>query len=265
MYKIGKFVNHKPERVNIMERKPTNEKTMKTVKIVYAVAVLLAIGGAAFAKYSTEKALKGALVEEASESRALLSLPYETTKETKSGDGQVLGDVTNVPDTRKEVALQNEIKKEETTTEEETTNMFAEPFSEQFIMPVKGDVIKGFSGGTPVYSKTMNDWRAHTGVDIKADDGEQVRAAAYGTVTAVDTDALYGTSVTVDHGNSLIMTYCGLDRESLPVKVGTVLESGDAVGYVLSVPCESEDGTHLHLEATLDGDLKDPLEIMGKK
>lgn len=246
-----------------MERKPTNEKTMKRIKIVYAVAVILAIGGAAFAKYSTEKALKDALTPESTENNALLSLPYETKKSTRDNENQVLGDVTNVPDTRKEVTLPESSEKE--TSESTTENKYAEPFSQEFVMPVKGEVLKSFSDGKPVYSKTMNDWRAHNGADISAEEGEQVRAIAYGTVTAVDTDALYGTSVTVDHGNGLVATYCGLDRESLPVKVGNVLEAGDSVGFMLSVPCEAEDGCHLHIETVLNGAQKDPLEIMGKK
>lgn len=262
MYNSVFSVNYIPERVNIMERKSTNEKAMKKIKIVYAVAVMLAIGGAAFAKYSTEKALKAALTPQTTENRAVLSLPYESIKGSENNENPVLGDVTNVPDTRTEVTLPRE--SEAKVEESNESSPYAMPYSEEFVMPVKGEVIKEFSDGAPVFSKTMNDWRAHTGVDIAAEEGEQVRAVAYGTVSAVDTDTLYGTSVTLDHGNGLLITYSGLDRETLAVKKGATVEAGDGLGYILSVPCESADGTHLHLEAIYDGKKANPLEIMGK-
>ena len=40
----------------------------------------------------------------------------------------------------------------------------------------------------------MGDWRTHEGVDIAADLGIQVKAAAGGTVTAIEQDYFMGTT-----------------------------------------------------------------------
>ena len=57
---------------------------------------------------------------------------------------------------------------EKTVTEKETVEQTAKT---QYVLPVESKVIKGFSFGKPVYSATMEDWRAHPGVDLAAKAG----------------------------------------------------------------------------------------------
>ena len=111
-----------------MEQKPKNEKTMKRIKIVYAAAVILALGGAVFAKYSTEKALSGVLPQGVSESKAELSLG-QSERTSNIFEERVGRDVTNVRDTRSETKIETEKTTEEKTTEK---NKFAVPYKDKY-------------------------------------------------------------------------------------------------------------------------------------
>ena len=35
------------------------------------------------------------------------------------------------------------------------------------------------------------------------------------------------------------------------------------IGTLGNIPCENKDGTHIHLEIRVNGELADPLEVMG--
>ena len=56
---------------------------------------------------------------------------------------------------------------------------------------------KDFEIDIPVYSLTMNDYRAHTGIDIAASLGSEVVAASSGIVCRVWSDPMMGQSVTI--------------------------------------------------------------------
>ena len=75
-----------------------------------------------------------------------------------------------------------------------------------WVWPVKGEIERRYSVETLAYDVTMKDWRTHDGVDVLADKGTVVRAASDGTVESITQDDLYGTTVTIDHGNGLKST-----------------------------------------------------------
>ena len=68
-----------------------------------------------------------------------------------------------------------------------------------FVSPVAGTVIKSHSTTTPVFSNTLDEWRIHTGLDISAEDGAPVAAAAAGEVTRIYNDPMLGTTVEITH------------------------------------------------------------------
>lgn len=138
-------------------------------------------------------------------------------------------------------------------------------YSPTFALPVEGEVISAFSGDELMYSETFGDWRSHKGVDIAAEVGEHVLSAAAGTVTGIWDDPLYGTCLSVDHGNSLATIYKGL--QSVPtVKVGDYVRAGDCIGAVgTTAIAESGEASHLHLEMTLGGVSVDPMEYLPAK
>ena len=54
--------------------------------------------------------------------------------------------------------------------------------SSYFIWPVSGEIETDYAMTSLIYDRTMMDWRTHDGLDIAAEIGTQVRAAANGTV-----------------------------------------------------------------------------------
>ncbi|MEG1050025.1 MAG: M23 family metallopeptidase [Oscillospiraceae bacterium] len=134
------------------------------------------------------------------------------------------------------------------------------PTSEGFIKPVAGEVYNAFSRDELVYNKSMDDWRTHNGVDIKASKDSAVKAGAAGIVSAVYTDGMLGMVVEVKT-DDYVARYCGLNS-TVPVKKGDRVEQGQPLGTVGEVTLEIAEEAHLHLEIVKNGNTIDPLEIM---
>ncbi len=152
----------------------------------------------------------------------------------------------------------------EATTPSETTddaqgagNFFSSKKPRQ--MPIEGEIIEEYSDGELVKSKTLNLWQTHDGVDIAAEEGTEVKAAAEGTVLNIWEDPLWGISLSIDHGDGYISTYCGLDQ-NLTAAIGQEIACGDVIGKVGKLPdCECSLAPHLHFEVKKDGSFVNPV------
>ncbi len=128
-----------------------------------------------------------------------------------------------------------------------------------FFLPVSsGRVLSPYSD-IPVYSETMRDFRAHIGVDLAAEHGETVHAAANGVVKETTTDMLRGNMIVIEHGD-YEFRYCGLG-ETFLVRPGDTVEAGQDIGSVTAAPYESVMAPHLHLEVLRDGAPVDPAPL----
>lgn len=126
--------------------------------------------------------------------------------------------------------------------------------------PVKSrSVLKQYSEDA-VFSKTMRDYRAHTGCDFAADAGENVYAMCSGTVKDISVSELYGVILEVE-SEGFSVYYCGLSNEII-VEKGQQLKAGDTVGTVGQIPCESADDSHVHVEVRVGKKLIDPLSVI---
>ena len=65
--------------------------------------------------------------------------------------------------------------------------------------PVSGDTIKDYAMDCLSYNETTRDWRVHNGIDIAAEAGTTVKAAAAGTVYTVFKDDTMGHTVVIRH------------------------------------------------------------------
>ena len=130
-------------------------------------------------------------------------------------------------------------------------------------LPLGTDILKDYSHGEMVSSKTMGDWRVHNGIDFTGGKNSQVLAIQSGTVKAVYTDEMWGTVVEIDHGNTMTAKYCGLKSGTTPKK-GETVKNGQEIGELASIPVEAADGLHLHLEITVNGSTVDPLAAMNR-
>ena len=130
-----------------------------------------------------------------------------------------------------------------------------------YVMPVGEFTLgQGFCIDKLVYSATLNQWRTHNGIDFKAEKGSEVKAIYDGTVKSVQQTTLEGTVITIDHGNGLIATYKGLGETK--VEENAKVKAGDVIGVIDSMMTEAQEGSHLHLETTLNGKLVDPMNYL---
>jgi len=133
---------------------------------------------------------------------------------------------------------------------------------EVLVWPTSGTIETPHSTQALVYSRTMADWRTHTGIDIATGLGGKVIAAAEGTVEQVFSDDMYGTTVVIHHGGGLRSIYSNL-AETPAVAVGDSVSMGDVIGAVgQTALAEVGDVNHLHFEMTLDGEAVDPVEYL---
>lgn len=131
-----------------------------------------------------------------------------------------------------------------------------------FVLPVDGFISKDFEIDVPVWSATMCDYRAHTGVDIVSTVGSEVIASSSGIVCDVFDDPMMGKSVTVDHGDGIYTTYNNLGND-VTVSVGDKVGMGQLIGCVgNSSLVELAEEPHLHLEMKINGNYVNPLEYM---
>ncbi len=171
------------------------------------------------------------------------------------GDQQANVPATDVPDTRAETQAPAETQTQAPQQEE--------PAESGYQLPLGEEISMDYSNGEMVYSKTMNDWRIHAGIDFKGAADAEVKAIAAGTVKSVKTDEMYGVVIEIDHGDGIVARYCGLAKDPT-VSEGKEVASGDVIGRVGVVPCESSEESHLHFEVRVNGELTDPLEVLGK-
>ena len=131
-----------------------------------------------------------------------------------------------------------------------------------WVWPVRGEIEREYAVETLAYDVTMKDWRTHDGVDILADKGTVVRAASAGKVESIKQDDLYGTTVTIDHGNGLKSTYSNL-ADKPTVKEGDSVNAGDVIGSVgTTALCEVGQGSHVHVAMSNDGKSVDPTKYL---
>jgi len=98
----------------------------------------------------------------------------------------------------------------------------------------------------------------HTGIDLRGDEGEPVRATAAGTVTYAGWQGGYGKMIEIDHGNGLATRYAHLS--AIEVRVGDKVRIGHTVGLLGSTGRST--GPHLHYETRVEGEAVDPQKFL---
>ena len=134
----------------------------------------------------------------------------------------------------------------------------SENYELSFIAPVSGEIIKDFSNDNLVYSKTLDEWTMHYGIDIRADKMSIVLASETGIVDSIKNDPRYGLTITIAHQNGYKTVYSNLLSSEF-VKEGDVVEKGQTIGTVgESASFEIADDPHLHFEIMKDGEYLNP-------
>jgi murein DD-endopeptidase MepM/ murein hydrolase activator NlpD len=157
-------------------------------------------------------------------------------------------------------SLETTKKKDEDSRE--VINLFGK--APEFIMPVDGNIIMDYAMDRLLYSKTLDEWRIHTGIDIAAPRGEVVKAAGDGFIKEIKEDPCYGITITIDHENGYKTIYSNLATDSM-VSVNQKVKAGDAISSVGNTAIfECMDPPHLHFEVYKNDKLIDPKTVLPK-
>ena len=131
--------------------------------------------------------------------------------------------------------------------------------------PVSGETICGYAMDCLSYNQTTRDWRVHDGVDIAAEAGVPVCAAAAGEVYTVYEDDTMGMTVVIRHQDGYVTQYASL-ADNVPVKAGDKVTCGQTVGYVGSTALlESAIGDHVHFSVSCNNETVDPAAFLAQE
>ncbi len=237
------------------ENKKSIKRMLKSNGLYFALALCLLVAGSI--GYSSVNKNTPSLPGESITFPELTTVKTEGNNSFSSGNHQVeinIDEFTVPSVTEPSTAAVFENNAPEVQTEAEEPVIFYSPLS----LSIGSD----YSMGVPVFSETMKDYRTHNGVDFKGVKGENVKTTGRGTVVSVEKNAVWGNTVTIDHGNGIVSSISGLADEAL-ITVGAQVTEQTVIGVVGSVPVEGAEDPHVHLEMRQNGELVDPLEIMG--
>ena len=128
--------------------------------------------------------------------------------------------------------------------------------------PLSGEEVFGYSMETLSYNQTTRDWRTHDGIDIAAEAGAEVVAAADGEVYTTYEDESLGYTVVIRHEDGYTTRYSSLS-EDLQVKPGDWVNMGQVIGTVASTALvETVLGPHLHFSVSHRDIPMDPAEFL---
>ena len=116
------------------------------------------------------------------------------------------------------------------------------------VTPIEGTITSRYGVSSRIRKST------HTGLDISAVTGTDIKVVADGTVISAGYSGSYGYLVKVDHGNGVETWYAHTSK--MYVKVGEQVEAGDVIAAVGSTG--NSTGPHLHLEIRVNGEHVNP-------
>ena len=122
------------------------------------------------------------------------------------------------------------------------------------VTPIEGRITSRYGASSRIRKST------HTGLDIAAVTGTDIKVIADGTVISAGYSGSYGYLVKVDHGNGVETWYAHTSK--MYVKKGDTVKAGDVIAAVGSTG--NSTGPHLHLEIRVNGEHVDPQDYLYK-
>ena len=130
------------------------------------------------------------------------------------------------------------------------------------VSPLTGQTLAVYAMDSLTYNQTTRDWRVHNGIDIAAEAGSAVCAAADGEVYTVYEDETMGMTVVIRHEDGFVTRYSSLAQE-VSVKAGDSVSMGQKIGTVGDTALlESQLGAHVHFSVSCNGTVLDPAEFL---
>jgi murein DD-endopeptidase MepM/ murein hydrolase activator NlpD len=124
-----------------------------------------------------------------------------------------------------------------------------------FLRPVDGDVVGPFGRRSVINDQPRS---PHTGVDLRGQKGEPVKAVNTGKIILTCDHFFSGRSIFLDHGGRITSMYFHLDE--ILVSEGNTVLKGQTIGYVGSTGRTT--GPHLHWGMRINGARVNPLSLI---
>jgi murein DD-endopeptidase MepM/ murein hydrolase activator NlpD len=150
-----------------------------------------------------------------------------------------------------EARVEREQKKMEAIWPNETGRVW----DGDFMNPRKGKIVTKF-GVRRFINKIPKS--PHSGVDVEAEEGEEVHAPNNGIAVLIDEQFYSGKSLILDHGQGIFTMFFHLSR--ILVTPGQQVKKGDVIALVGSTGRST--GAHLHWGVRMQGARVDPLELI---
>lgn len=177
-------------------------------------------------------------IKELTDDEIILTINEETTT-----------DIQEITTNTLDVAKNNIIEKLEIDTSEEIANVNGVKIA---ALPVTGTITSRYGESSSIRSSN------HTGLDIAAPKGTEIKAVAKGTVTFAESSGSYGYLVKIDHGNGVETWYAHTSK--MLVTEGQEVKAGDVIALVGSTG--NSTGPHLHLEIRINGEHVNPQKYL---
>lgn len=100
--------------------------------------------------------------------------------------------------------------------------------------------------------------RMHSGVDMRAGQGQAIKSGAAGRVIFAGVRGGYGNTIIVDHGGGMTTLYA--HQSSFNVSYNDQVGAGDVIGYVGTSGLST--GPHLHFEVRINGTPVNPADYI---
>ena len=129
---------------------------------------------------------------------------------------------------------------------------------EEITVPVHGEITSEYGNRT---NPVSGEYLMHSGIDIAASQGTEIRAAYSGIVSEVGSNSVGGNYISLVHKDGSETLYCHCSK--IIAEKGDVIRAGETIALVGSTGRST--GPHLHFEITVDGKTENPLLYLPNK
>ncbi len=109
------------------------------------------------------------------------------------------------------------------------------------------------------YHPILHIWRAHLGVDLAANRGTPIHAAADGKIAYIGWESGYGRTIVLHNGMHYSTLYAHMERFAKGLKRYQSVKRGQTIGYVGMSGLAT--GPHLHYEVRINGKHYNPMTV----
>ena len=126
----------------------------------------------------------------------------------------------------------------------------------EFIKPISGKIIKNYSNKELVYSKTLETWKTHEGIDIFCNVNDKIKSCEDGIVEKIYEDSLFGNTIIILHEKGYKTVYSNVISN---LKIKDKVTKNQTIGKVdNSGIVESKDESHIHFMMIYNDKIIDP-------